>query len=199
MASSVHDPMATGTVASAFEHLARLTPGPYGKSSTASAASGALVDLTIAIAGAGVNLSIVRTMAAAPPPVGMTAAVAPAALAVTTAPPKALPSQPGDEDPATNAKLLAMLGSQLGEPNGRWGTSTHEAVRTSEEAAQVRGASLASGAKAMLLATKPSDEFVLAVISASEKMDSKAFKKAGGFKSTKFATEEEVWLRIEVD
>jgi Ala-tRNA(Pro) deacylase len=66
-------------------------------------------------------------------------------------------------------------------------------VRTSEEAAEVRGATLASGAKAMLLATKPSDEFVLAIISASEKMDSKAFKKAGAFKSTKFATEEEVF------
>jgi len=57
----------------------------------------------------------------------------------------------------------------------------------------VRGATLASGAKAMLLTTKPSDAFVLAVISASEKMDSKAFKKAGGFKSTKFATESEVF------
>ena len=63
----------------------------------------------------------------------------------------------------------------LGEPSdgsgGRWGTSRHAAVRTSEEAAQIRGATLASGAKAMLLSTKPSDSFVLAVISASEKME----------------------------
>ena len=88
-----------------------------------------------------------------------------------------------------------MLASRLGEANdgGRWSTSTHVAVRTSEEAAQVRGATLASGAKAMLLATKPSDKFVLAVISAAEKMDSKAFKKAGSFKATKFATEDEVF------
>jgi Ala-tRNA(Pro) deacylase len=101
----------------------------------------------------------------------------------------------GGEDATTNAKLMEMLSQKLGQPGGggRWSTSTHEAVRTSEEAAQMRGATLASGAKAMLLSTKPSDEFVLAVISASEKMDSKAFKKAGGFKSTKFATEDEVF------
>ena len=86
-----------------------------------------------------------------------------------------------------------MLTKKLGEPSGRWGVSTHAAVRTSEEAAQVRGATLASGAKAMLLSTAPKGEMVLAIIAASEKMDSKAFKKVGGFKSTKFASEEEVY------
>ena len=63
---------------------------------------------------------------------------------------------------------------------------------TSEDSARVRGATLASGAKAMLLSTKPNDELVLAVISAASKMDSKAFKKVGGFKSTRFADAKEV-------
>jgi Ala-tRNA(Pro) deacylase len=49
-----------------------------------------------------------------------------------------------------------------------------------------------SGAKAMLLSIKPSNEFVLAVISAAAKMDSKAARKAIGCKTTRFATEEEV-------
>ena len=100
----------------------------------------------------------------------------------------------GNEDPATNAALLAKLTQKLGAANsGRWSTSTHAPCLTSEDSAKVRGATLASGAKAMLLSTKPADEFVLAVISASAKMDSKAFKKIGGFKSTKFASEEDVY------
>ena len=114
--------------------------------------------------------------------------------AAVAVPPPSTAADPA-EDGATNAALLSMLTGRLGAPSavgGRWGTSTHEAVRTSEEAATVRGATLASGAKAMLLSTKPSDEFVLAVISASQKMDSKLFKKAGSFKSTKFASEDEV-------
>jgi Ala-tRNA(Pro) deacylase len=98
------------------------------------------------------------------------------------------------EDAATHSQLTALLSQRLGAPGpgGRWSTSEHAAVRTSEEAAAVRGVSLASGAKAMLLSVKPGDAFVLAVISAAQKMDSKAFKKAGGFKSTRFASEQEV-------
>ena len=73
--------------------------------------------------------------------------------------------------------------------------TSHAPVRTSEEAAEVRGATLASGAKAMLLAIKvgSASSMVLVVISASAKMDSKAFKKTvPGCKSTRFASEEEV-------
>jgi len=92
------------------------------------------------------------------------------------------------EDEKTNRKVVEMLQS-CAVP---FETSTHAPVRTSEEAAQVRGATLASGAKAMLLSIKPSNEFVLAVISAAAKMDSKAARKAIGCKTTRFATEEEV-------
>ena len=113
---------------------------------------------------------------------------------------EALPTR---ENSATNDKLMALLTSQLGKPQteyhtaalskGSWTTLEHEPTPTSEDSARVRSATLASGAKAMLLSTKPNDEVVLAVISAAVKMDSKAFKKVGGFKSTKFASEQEVW------
>lgn len=106
------------------------------------------------------------------------------------------------EDPSTNSKLVEILTSKLGAPctaystpisKGMWTTLCHEPTPTSEDSARVRGATLASGAKAMLLSTKPNDEMVLAVISAAAKMDSKAFKKVGGFRSTRFASEQEVW------
>lgn len=67
----------------------------------------------------------------------------------------------------------------------------HEPVRTSEEAAAIRNVSLASGAKAIIMSTGKG--FVLGVMSASRKLNSNPFKKLIGSKSTKFATEEEVW------
>ena len=44
----------------------------------------------------------------------------------------------------------------------------------------------------MLLSVKPGDTFVMVVVSASVKMDSKKMKKAGNFKSTRFASVDEV-------
>lgn len=78
------------------------------------------------------------------------------------------------EDPETSRKLVALLDAR----RATYDCCTHSPVRTSEEAAQIRGAPLASGAKAMLLCVKPGDTFVLCVISASQKMDSKLMKKA---------------------
>jgi len=43
----------------------------------------------------------------------------------------------------------------------------------------VRNVDPRSGAKAMLLAVKPGNPFILAVVSATEKMDSKKMKKVG--------------------
>lgn len=69
---------------------------------------------------------------------------------------------------------------------------------TSEEAAQVRGVSLASGAKAMLLKdtgkklTKEGVAYYLAVMSAANRFSSKQFKKITSCKSIRFATPEEV-------
>jgi len=177
--------------AAAFDALAKLNPMPARGSGTV------LVDLKLSCGTGGVALTITRTATTQSPATATVAATGPAIQPQSEVSAAETPASSAAEDPATNAKLLAMLTSHLGAPSatGRWSTSTHEAVRTSEEAAAVRGATLASGAKAMLLATKPTDEFVVAIISASEKMDSKAFGRAGGFKSTKFANEDEVfWL-----
>jgi Ala-tRNA(Pro) deacylase len=97
------------------------------------------------------------------------------------------------ENGATHQLLLSLLDRAGAE----YTLSAHAAVRTSEEAAAARGSSLSSGAKAMLLSVKPapglaSEGMVLAVISAAAKIDSKLFRQTCGWKSTRFASEEEV-------
>lgn len=67
----------------------------------------------------------------------------------------------------------------------------HAAVRTSEEAARVRGTSLASGAKAMLFSGVSAPGLALVVLSATRKLNMKAVRKSIG-KKAKFASEEEV-------
>ena len=66
----------------------------------------------------------------------------------------------------------------------------HQPVYTSEEAAAVRGVPLASGAKALVL--KAGEAFVMAVVPADRKLDSRKAKAAFGTKSLRFATPEEV-------
>jgi Ala-tRNA(Pro) deacylase len=66
----------------------------------------------------------------------------------------------------------------------------HEPVYTSEQAAAVRGVPLASGAKALVL--KAGEAFVMAVMPADRKLDSKKARTALGSKSIRFASREEV-------
>jgi Ala-tRNA(Pro) deacylase len=66
----------------------------------------------------------------------------------------------------------------------------HEPVYTSEQAAAVRGVPLASGAKALVL--KAGEAFVMAVVPADRKLDSKKARAALGTRSIRFATREEV-------
>ena len=66
----------------------------------------------------------------------------------------------------------------------------HEPVHTSEQAAAVRGVPLASGAKALVL--KAGEAFVMAVVPADRKLDSKKARAALGSRSIRFATREEV-------
>jgi Ala-tRNA(Pro) deacylase len=66
----------------------------------------------------------------------------------------------------------------------------HAPVYTSEEAAQVRGTSLASGAKALVC--KADERFVMLVMPADRKLDSKLARKALGIKALRFASREEV-------
>ena len=66
----------------------------------------------------------------------------------------------------------------------------HAPVFTSEEAAQVRGTPLASGAKALVC--KVDERFVIIVVPADRKLASKAVRKSQGVKSLRFASREEV-------
>jgi Ala-tRNA(Pro) deacylase len=89
------------------------------------------------------------------------------------------------EDESTFNKVIELLAGR------EIRITEHQPVRTSEEAAQIRGTTLDSGAKAMLL-TNGAGLF-LAVMSASRKLDSKIFKKLTSSKSLRFATEQEVF------
>ncbi|HEX5104096.1 MAG TPA: YbaK/EbsC family protein [Pirellulaceae bacterium] len=66
----------------------------------------------------------------------------------------------------------------------------HAPVFTSEEAAQVRGTPLASGAKALVC--KADERFVMIVLPADRKLASKDVRKSQAVKSLRFATREEV-------
>ena len=66
----------------------------------------------------------------------------------------------------------------------------HEPVYTSEEAARVRGTPLASGAKAHIC--KGEDRFVMFVVPADRKLDSRAVRRVKGWRKLRFATREEV-------
>src|SRR5262245_10113533 len=66
----------------------------------------------------------------------------------------------------------------------------HEPVYTSEQAAAVRGTPLSSGAKALVV--KADARFVLLVVPADRKLDSKKARAGLGCKALRFATREEV-------
>lgn len=66
----------------------------------------------------------------------------------------------------------------------------HEAVYTSRQAADIRGTSLSSGAKALVC--KGDDQFVLFVLPADLKLDSKAVRRARNWKKLRFADGPEV-------
>ena len=66
----------------------------------------------------------------------------------------------------------------------------HEPVYTSEEAAQIRGTPLASGAKALVC--KGDERFVMFVVPADRKLDSRSVRRDQGWRKLRFATREEV-------
>jgi Ala-tRNA(Pro) deacylase len=66
----------------------------------------------------------------------------------------------------------------------------HEPVYTSEQAASVRGTPLSSGAKALIV--KSGERFVLLVLPADRKLESKKAREALGVKGLRFASREEV-------
>jgi Ala-tRNA(Pro) deacylase len=87
--------------------------------------------------------------------------------------------------------VFERLAALLDQSGIAYQVTRHEAVYTSEEAARVRGTTLASGAKALIC--RADGAFVLFVMPADRKLDSKQVRKAFGLKSLRFATREEVF------
>jgi Ala-tRNA(Pro) deacylase len=69
--------------------------------------------------------------------------------------------------------------------------SRHAPVFTSEEAARIRGVSLASGAKALIC--RVDERFMMFVMPADRKLDSRAVRQAEKVRKLRFASAEEVW------
>src|SRR5262245_32046122 len=88
------------------------------------------------------------------------------------------------------ATVFQRLGDWLQQCGVAFTGVRHEPVFTSEQAAAVRSTSLASGAKALVV--KAGDRFVLAVLPADRKLDSRKARDALGVKGLRFATKEEV-------
>lgn len=87
--------------------------------------------------------------------------------------------------------VFQRLSQLLQQQNITFAISRHEAVYTSEEAAKIRGASLASGAKALIC--KADGQFIMFVLPADLRLDSKAVRKQHKFRSLRFASREEVF------
>lgn len=86
--------------------------------------------------------------------------------------------------------VFERLSNWLRENAAEFDIAHHEPVFTSEQAAQVRGTTLASGAKALVC--KVDDRFVMFVLPADRKLDSKATRKQLAAKKIRFATGDEV-------
>jgi Ala-tRNA(Pro) deacylase len=87
------------------------------------------------------------------------------------------------------SSVFDRLSALLQAENAEHSVLRHAPVFTSEQAAAVRGTSLASGAKALVV---KGNEFVLLVLPADRKLDSKKARAGLGAKSLRFATREEV-------
>ena len=81
-------------------------------------------------------------------------------------------------------RLLALLGGV------EHSVTEHDPVYTSEEAAAVRGATLKSGAKALVI--KAGDGFFLVVVPADRKLKSDLVRRALGAKKSRFARREKL-------
>src|SRR5947208_5546810 len=89
-----------------------------------------------------------------------------------------------------SATVFERLHDWLKESGVTFTVLRHEPVFTSELAAAVRGTPLASGAKALVV--RAGDGFVLLVLPADRKLDSRKAKAGLGVKNVRFASREEV-------
>ena len=88
------------------------------------------------------------------------------------------------------SSILDRLVSLLTDHGVSFDRTQHRPVHTSEEAAEVRGTPLHSGAKALVM--KGDDGFVLAVIPADLALDGTALRKHLGSRRLRFASKEEL-------
>jgi Ala-tRNA(Pro) deacylase len=97
---------------------------------------------------------------------------------------------PPNSSPSVFEKIVCFLDEH--QTTYRW--MDHRPTRTSEEAAEVRGTSLSSGAKALLmkLYAPTGNTFGLMVFGADLRFDSKLACRATGAKKTRFASAEEL-------
>ena len=89
-----------------------------------------------------------------------------------------------------SVELVLRLHEKLSRAGFGFTVTRHEPVFTSEQAAVVRGTSLASGAKALVV--KAGDRFVLLVLPADRKLDSRKARDVLHVKALRFASKDEV-------
>ncbi|MBT4604291.1 hypothetical protein HOC01_01510 [archaeon] len=87
-------------------------------------------------------------------------------------------------------EIFNQITELLKEHNIHYKHIEHQATPTSEESAKARGESIKIGAKALLLKSKHG--FLIAIIPADKKLDTKLTKKVLKSKSLRFANEEEL-------
>lgn len=92
--------------------------------------------------------------------------------------------------PPQGDSVLSRLAAALRGAGIEFTQTEHRPVYTSAEAAEVRGVSLHSGAKALIV--KGGENFLMAVIPADLSLDSHALRTLLGTKKLRFATKEEV-------
>jgi Ala-tRNA(Pro) deacylase len=89
-----------------------------------------------------------------------------------------------------NASLTDRILGLLAERGVRHRVLRHEPVRTSEEAARVRGTPLEAGAKALVCHTD--DEVVLIVVPAHRRLAGRAFRRQAGVRSVRMVDGERI-------
>ena len=92
--------------------------------------------------------------------------------------------------PDNSSNVLERLRSALSGAGVEFVHTQHDPVYTSAEAAEIRGVSLHSGAKALIL--KAGERFVMVVLPADLALDSGAVRKYLACKRMRFAAKEEV-------
>jgi Cys-tRNA(Pro) deacylase len=90
----------------------------------------------------------------------------------------------------TQRPITERLVAYLAEHNADFRVMEHEATRTSEDSARVRGTPLEQGAKALVF--KADDRPVLLVVPANLRVDSRAFKTAFGVKNLRMISPDEL-------